>query len=124
MNDETDEPPATPTEQKLTQILSLLGLISDQLDGQGDALNFIARCVAPKEDGDGHQLEELLKQLIGRLDKQSATLRMISDGMTRMGKTLPLDIVRAIDDNLANSEAPGNGTRSKGGNGHGPEQRP
>lgn len=124
MTDEIDDVPTSPTDQQLGQILTLLGSISDQLDGQGDALNFIARCVAPREDAEGNQLEILLSQLIGRLDKQSAILRIISDGLIKMGKNLPLDIVRAIDDNLGASGAPIHGGGGSGANGHGQEKQP
>ena len=124
MNDEIDDLPPSPPGEKAGQILTLLGSISEQLDGQGDALNFIARCVAPREDADGSKLEDLLAGLIGRLDRQSAILRTISDGLTKIGKTLPLDIVRAIDDNLGNAGTPANGSVASGKKGHGQETRP
>jgi hypothetical protein len=110
MTDSTEDPPENTTDRKLGVIVDLLGSISEQLEGQGDALNFIARCVAPRQDAEENHLEVLLSGLISRMDRQSAILRKVSDGLTNLGKNLPLEIVRAIDENFVFPGTPPDGS--------------
>jgi hypothetical protein len=124
MTDSTEDPPENTTDRKLGVIVDLLGSISEQLEGQGDALNFIARCVAPRQDAEENQLEILLSGLISRMDRQSAILRKVSDGLTRLGKNLPLEIVRAIDENFVLPNTPTSGSRPNGLSGHSGEPGP
>ena len=98
---------------------SSLTQIRDRLDLHGEMLRRILQILTEEKEGDGPTLSELLADLIRRIDVQTRTLADLTTGVLKLGQQMPLDIVRAIDDNLDPSE------RKKGGrpNGNGREDR-
>lgn len=68
----------------------------------GEHLERIIELVTPaeKEEGEGPSLEELLGNLLVRLDNQSAYLKDITVGLEKITRDMPLDVVQAIADNF------------------------
>jgi hypothetical protein len=108
-------PPADATP---ASIQTLLETMLERQEGQGEILSFIAKCVAPKGDDSGEKLSELLATLIGRIDRQTALIHSLIVEFVRLGRKLPLDIVRAIDDNLGVAPSTPAPDGRANGNGH------
>ena len=68
----------------------------------------------PKKGGPG--LDELLAEMIVRLDQQNYLLKDVSDVVTRAVTTLPLSVVAAMADAFPSSDRPAGATPR---NGHG-----
>ena len=97
---EPDDPePPQSHDDKLDLLIGLVGNISTRQEMQGQMLLSILQFVAPKE-GAGPQLADLLAQMIAKLDNLSNVLHETTKEIARIGRNLPLEVVRAIDDNL------------------------
>lgn len=101
------EPPRLDTD-KLDLLISLASDISTRQEMQGQILLSILQFVAPKE-GAGPQLADLLSQMIAKLDSLSNVMHETTKEIARIGRNLPLEVVRAIDDNLGMATGNGNG---------------
>ena len=87
-------------DQGLTEASAGVAILADQLRLQGEMLSRILEILTPVEtEQSGPSLHELMAQLIGRLDRQSVMLKDILVSQGTLARDLPLDVVRAIDDN-------------------------
>jgi hypothetical protein len=68
----------------------------------GESLETIIRLITPEPGPgkDGPSLEELIGELLARLDSQSAYLKDITVGLAKITRDMPLDVVQAIADNF------------------------
>jgi hypothetical protein len=99
------EPPRSNTD-KLDLLIGLVGNISTRQEMQGQMLLSILQLVAPKE-GAGPQIADLLAQMIAKLDSLSNVMHETTKEISRIGRNLPLEVVRAIDDNLGMANGSG-----------------
>ena len=81
--------------------------IRDEITAQGGLLRTllertdeIIRLLTPAPS-DGPTLEELLAQMVNMLNDQGAILKRLDVRSERMERELPLDVVRALMDNLS-----------------------
>ena len=72
----------------------------------------------PKKGGPG--LDELLAEMIVRLDQQNYLLKDVSDVVTRAVTTLPLSVVAAMADAFPPSDRPAGATAPNGHGGSAP----
>lgn len=94
--------------------------VRDRLDLHGEMLRKILTILTEDKEGDGPSLSDLLSDLIKRLDAQSGSLLKLTTAVIALRNQLPLEVVRAIDDNLDGSGASkgqpnGGGRGSQGG---------
>lgn len=77
-----------------------IALIAGIQRQHGESLETIIRLVTPEKTDtpDGPSLEELIGALLVRLDSQSAYLKDITVGLTKITRDMPLDVVQAIAD--------------------------
>ena len=93
---------------KLDLLIGLASDISTRQEMQGQILLSILQFVAPKE-GAGPRLADLLAQMIAKLDSLSNIMHETTKEISRIGRNLPLEVVRAIDDNPGRATGNGNG---------------
>ena len=94
------------SEQRLARLERGQDEIRDETAANGGLLRTllervdeIARLLTPAP-GDGPTLEELLAQMVAMLNDQGGTLKRLDVRSGRMERELPLDVVRALMDNL------------------------
>ena len=101
-------------------LAAIMKPVRDRLDLHGEMLRQILKILTEDKQSDGPSLSDLLSDLIKRLDTQSRTLLDLTAGVVALRDQLPLEIVRAIDDNLDGSTARqgqpnGSGNGNRGG---------
>ena len=77
-----------------------LAPVLERLDLHGEMLKHIIQLLTAEKPSDGPSLYDLLADLIKRIDSQSAYLKDLTVAVAQLGINLPLDLVKAIDDNL------------------------
>ncbi len=77
-----------------------LAPVLERLDIHGEMLKHIVQLLTEEKGSDGPSLFDLLADLIKRLDGQSAYLKDLTVAVAQLGINLPLDLIKAIDDNL------------------------
>ena len=79
-----------------------IALIAGVQRQHGESLETIIRLVTPEQGSpkDGPSLEELMSELLVRLDQQSAYLKDITVRLAKITRDMPLDVVQAIADNF------------------------
>jgi hypothetical protein len=93
----------------LTELRGAVALVAGKLHLHGEMLGRILEILTPEQVRAGPSLDELLANLIARLDRQAMMLKEILVIQGKLARDLPADLVRAIDDNL------GDGGHTKGG---------
>lgn len=86
---------ATGQEELAAELAAQSGLLRAMLERTDE----IVRLLTPAP-GDGPTLEELLAQMVAILGDHSAYLKRLDVRSGRLERDLPLDVVRAIMDNL------------------------
>ena len=71
-----------------------------RLDVHGEMLQRIIQILTEEKESDGPGLYKLLADLIARIEGQNRYLKDLTVAVAKLGINLPLDLVRAIDDNL------------------------
>ena len=87
------------TENAETAALALTPVM-ERLDLHGEMLKRIVQLLTAEKQSNGPTLYDLLADLIKRLDNQSAYLKDLTVAVAQLGINLPLDLIKAIDDNL------------------------
>jgi hypothetical protein len=77
-----------------------LAPVMERLDLHGEMLKHIIQLLTEEKQSDGPSLYDLLADLIKRIDNQSAYLKDLTVAVAQLGINLPLDLIKAIDDNL------------------------
>jgi len=77
-----------------------LAPVMERLDVHGEMLKRIIQLLTEEKQSDGPTLYDLLADLIKRIDSQSAYLKDLTVAVAKLGINLPLDLIKAIDDNL------------------------
>ena len=77
-----------------------LAPVMERLDLHGEMLARIIQLLTEEKGSDGPTLYDLLADLIKRIDRQSAYLKDLTVAVAQLGINLPLDLIKAIDDNL------------------------
>ena len=77
-----------------------LAPVMERLDLHGEMLKHIIKLLTEEKQSDGPTLYDLLADLIKRIDNQSAYLKDLTVAVAQLGINLPLDLIKAIDDNL------------------------
>ena len=77
-----------------------LAPVMERLDLHGEMLKHIIQLLTEEKQSDGPSLYDLLAELIKRIDNQSAYLKDLTVAVAQLGINLPLDLIKAIDDNL------------------------
>ena len=65
----------------------------------GERLDKIIELLTPEKDGDGPNVVDVLSQILERLDALTRHTRTMTETLTEMARNLPLETVRAFDDN-------------------------
>lgn len=87
-------------DQNIEALGQALSPIHERLDVHGEMLKRIIQLLTEEKENDGPTLYQLLADLIVRLDGQSRYLKDLTVAVGQLGVNLPLDLVKAIDDNL------------------------
>ena len=77
-----------------------LAPVMERLDLHGEMLKRIIQLLTEEKQSNGPTLYDLLADLIKRIDNQSAYLKDLTVAVAQLDINLPLDLVKAIDDNL------------------------
>ena len=92
--------PSKEQDESTSSLSQALAPVYERLDIHGEMLRGIIRLLTEEKESDGPPLHQLLSDLITRLDRQSGYLKELTVAVGKLGMTLPLDLVQAIDDNL------------------------
>jgi len=84
----------------MEDLAEALSPVRERLDVYGEMLNRILLILTEEKESDGPSLAELMGELIKRIDSQSRYLADLTTAVAQLGINLPLDLVKAIDDNL------------------------
>jgi hypothetical protein len=85
----------------LTALRGAVAHVAGELRLHRETLNRILKILTPEQAESGPSLDELLSNLIARLDRQSVMLKEILVAQGEFARNLPVDVLRAIDDNLS-----------------------
>ena len=66
----------------------------------GERLDKIIELLTPESDGNGPNVVDVLSQILERLDALTRHTRTMTETLTEMARNLPLETVRAFDDNF------------------------
>lgn len=66
----------------------------------GERLDKIIALLTPEKEGDALDVRDVLSQILERLDVLTRHTRTVSETLTEMAHNLPLETVRAFDDNF------------------------
>jgi hypothetical protein len=66
----------------------------------GERLDKIIELLTPESDGGGPNVVDVLSQILERLDALTRHTRTMTETLTEMARNLPLETVRAFDDNF------------------------
>ena len=86
--------------ENMAALTEALSPIRERLDVHGEMLNRILLILTEEKQSDGPTIYDLLADLIKRIDNQSRYLADLTTAVAQLGINLPLDLVKAIDDNL------------------------
>ena len=86
--------------ENMDALTEALSPIRERLDVHGEMLNRILLILTEEKESDGPSLAELMGELIKRIDSQSRYLADLTVAVSQLGINLPLDLIKAIDDNL------------------------
>ena len=86
--------------KNMEDLAEALSPLRERLDVHGQMLNRILQILTEEKEGDGPSLVDLLADLIKRIDNQSRYLAELTVAVSQLGINLPLDLIKAIGDNL------------------------
>ncbi len=86
--------------ENMAELVEALSPVRERLDLHGEMLKRILQILTEEKESDGPTLFDLLADLIKRIDSQTRNLAVLTAAVSHLGTNLPLDLVKAIDDNL------------------------
>lgn len=103
-------------EDVLRRVLQGISSLDERMRVQSEQQAMLIELLTPKEKPKmgGLRLDELLAQMVVRLDTQNHLLKDVSDVVSRALTALPLSVVQAINDAFGSADEPPNSAPRNG----------